>query len=69
MNYISQALFFFKGGEKMSNDYQHIVKMEMCKTCKHYGKPETEDPCFECMYEPVNYATRKPTKYEEAEKK
>ena len=48
-------------------NYQHIVEMDYCKTCKHYEKSEQDDPCFDCLSDPVNYATRKPTKYEEDE--
>lgn len=50
-------------------NYQHIVDRDWCKTCKYYEKEEKEDPCFDCLSDIVNYATRKPTKYEEAEKK
>lgn len=50
-------------------NYEHIVEMEKwCKKCKYFEKEENEDPCFDCLSDPVNYATRKPTKYEEAEK-
>ena len=41
---------------------------EWCKKCKYYNLTEADDPCWECLCDPVNYATRKPTKYEEDEK-
>lgn len=39
---------------------------EWCKKCKHAEKKESEDPCWDCLCNTVNYATRKPTKWEDA---
>lgn len=39
---------------------------EWCKKCKYYDKGENEDPCFDCLCDPVKVASHKPTKYEEA---
>ena len=36
-----------------------------CKTCKHSGKPEKEDPCNECLDQCWNEETRKPVYWEE----
>ena len=41
---------------------------EWCKKCKHYEKPESEDPCWDCLCDPVNSASHKPTKWEEIKK-
>lgn len=38
-----------------------------CKDCKHFEKAESEDPCFDCLCDSVNYNTHKPTKFEEKE--
>ena len=46
-----------------------IVKFENCKKCKHFEKDEYEDPCYECLLNPVNYASEKPVYFEEREKK
>ena len=37
-----------------------------CERCKHYDKDEADDPCFDCLCDPVNVASHKPTKFEEA---
>ena len=43
-----------------------IVDFEgYCKKCKHFEKKETEDPCWNCLCNSVNYDTHKPTKFEE----
>ena len=47
-------------------DKEKIVEFnEWCKLCKHYDKKESEDPCFDCLADPVNTNTHKPTKWEE----
>ena len=37
-----------------------------CERCKHFEKGESEDPCWDCLCDPVNCATHKPTKWEDA---
>lgn len=36
-----------------------------CEKCKYYDKKESEDPCWDCLCDPVNVASHKPTKWEE----
>lgn len=36
-----------------------------CETCEHFDKAETEDPCFECLDEPVNEYSHRPVHYKE----
>ena len=36
-----------------------------CKTCEHHNKKESEDPCWDCLNEPVNAESHKPIKWEE----
>lgn len=38
-----------------------------CEKCKYWEKKEEEDPCFECLENPVNIDSHKPVKFEEAE--
>ena len=38
---------------------------DYCHKCKHKDVPETDDPCNECLTEPVNYYTHRPVNYEE----
>lgn len=40
-----------------------------CKTCIYRDTNEVEDPCNECLDNPVNQHTTKPVKYLEDEKK
>ena len=43
-----------------------FVKFELyCRNCKHYEKREDEDPCFDCLDNPVNVYSHKPVKWEE----
>lgn len=36
-----------------------------CKTCKHEKKDEYEEPCDDCLEEPVNLYSHKPVRWEE----
>lgn len=48
---------------------ENVMKLvefdNFCKTCVHEDKAEWEDPCWECLENPVNVASHKPIKYEE----
>lgn len=52
----------------MEQLYREVKYDEFCPTCKHEKKPETEAPCTECMDEPLNLYSERPTKWEEKEK-
>lgn len=39
-----------------------------CKTCKHRGLKEIEDPCNECLDTPCNAESCKPLNWEPAKK-
>ena len=39
-----------------------------CEKCKHKDKAESEDPCWDCLADPVNVYSHKPTKFEEVTK-
>lgn len=52
----------------MSRPNEKIVEFDKyCSKCKHKDKSEQEDPCFECLENPVNLGSRKPIKFEPAE--
>ena len=40
---------------------------EYCATCRHRDKDERDDPCFDCLAEPVNVYSHRPTKWESRE--
>lgn len=39
-----------------------------CTRCKHWKVSGTEEPCNECLTEPVNEYSHKPVKFEGKEK-
>lgn len=51
--------------ESLKEVYYH----QYCKTCKHKDVKNTEEPCNECLSEPVNRYSHKPVKFEERDKK
>lgn len=38
---------------------------DYCDKCKHTKLPETDDPCYECLANPVNANSHKPMYFEE----
>ena len=34
-----------------------------CESCEHFELKETDDPCFDCLNEPVNTYTHRPVYY------
>ena len=40
-----------------------------CKMCKHKDVPQEEDPCDECLGEPMNTDSDIPVRYEPAHKR
>lgn len=51
----------------MEDSYKEVYFNEYCKTCEHSKCAEHEDPCYECLHEPVNLYSHKPVKYKEKE--
>lgn len=47
----------------MEGDEKIVNFNEYCATCKYRDLPETEDPCFDCLAEPVNIDSHKPTEW------
>ena len=45
------------------------LQQSHCQTYVHFDKAGDEEPCNECLGEPVNLYSNKPTKYVEKEKK
>ena len=52
----------------MNDGYKEVYFNEYCKTCKYATKAEDDDPCFDCLNEPVNVYSHKPVNYEEKKK-
>ena len=52
----------------MFNDYKEVRFDEFCKLCKHKDLKDTDEPCNECLTNPVNLHSRKPVNFEEEKK-
>lgn len=51
----------------MNNDGLKIVYFDQyCKTCKHRKMKEDDQPCRECLGEPVNVDSHKPVRWEKS---
>ncbi len=56
----------------MMNDqqaYKEVYFYQYCKTCKNREIRNHEEPCDECLDNPINLNSHKPVKYEEKESK
>lgn len=47
--------------------YKEVYFNEYCKKCKNRAVKNTDEPCDECLSEPINLNTHRPVKYEEKE--
>lgn len=47
----------------MVNEYKEVRFDEYCETCKYESKKEDEDPCDECLNNPVNLYSKKPVNW------
>ena len=58
---------YYKVGEFMEINEQEYFIVDFkthCKICKHKDKANTDTPCDECLSEPINLQSEKPTRYE-----
>ena len=46
------------------DDYKEVYFDKYCKTCKHTKKTDIEEPCDECLDNPINLYSHKPVKWE-----
>ena len=49
----------------MIDNYKEVRFDLYCKKCKHCNKKEDEEPCDECLSNPVNLYSHKPINFEE----
>ena len=52
----------------MEYPYKEVHVHDYCVKCKYYDRKEEEDPCFECLENPVNLYSHKPLKFKKSEK-
>ena len=41
------------------------VNLNYCKNCQYWTTKEEDEPCFECLANPVNLNSHKPVNYKE----
>lgn len=49
------------------NTEKEVYFDKYCNSCKYAEYEEDKDPCDECLKQPVNTYSHKPTQYEEKE--
>ena len=51
----------------MESNYgmKEVYFNQYCPKCKNYDLEGDEEPCFDCLSEPVNQYSHKPVKFEE----
>lgn len=52
----------------MEGDMKEVYFDKYCKTCQYEKTKETDDPCYDCLNEPGNVDSHKPTRWEEKDK-
>ena len=53
----------------MTDNYKEVYFGEYCTTCEHKNLKEEEDPCDECLSNPVNLYSHRPIKWKQNTKK
>lgn len=51
----------------MDNIYKEVYFNQYCKTCEYKNLKESEEPCDECLSNPINEYSHKPINYKEKE--
>lgn len=49
----------------MEQVYKEVYFDQYCKSCEYKDVKESEDPCYDCLEEPVNLESHKPVNYKE----
>ena len=52
----------------MEDTYKEVYFGEYCKNCKYFEKEQNEEPCDECLENPINVYSHKPVCWEEKKK-
>lgn len=48
----------------MEDNYKEVYFGDYCNTCKYWGNKEEDEPCCECLENPINLYSHKPVCYE-----
>lgn len=49
----------------MVDQYKEVYFGEYCKKCEYFNKDSDQEPCNQCLEEPVNSYSHKPVKWKE----
>lgn len=52
----------------MDDSYKEVYFDKYCQTCEHCDLAEDQEPCDDCLNEPVNVYSHKPVFYKEKTK-
>lgn len=63
------SLFCYRKEEKMVGDNKEVFFDIYCETCKYKDRPETANPCWDCLEQPVNVDSHKPVFWEKKDEK
>lgn len=55
--------------EQGYDGYKHVYFHDWCTKCKYEKKPESEEPCFHCLDNPIALHSHKPVEWKEKPKK
>lgn len=53
----------------MIGDKKEVYFNEYCKKCKYKNRPESANPCWDCLESPANEDSHKPLYFKEASEK
>lgn len=45
--------------------YKEVYYNDYCQKCEYYTTDEEDDPCYECLANPVNIESHKPVNFKE----
>lgn len=51
------------------NEFKEVYFHAYCKDCKHKSVKEADEPCRECLDNPINSYSHKPVNFEKQEAK
>lgn len=49
----------------MDENTKEVFFHEYCPKCEHWDSEETDDPCNDCLNNPMNYDSHKPVYFKE----
>lgn len=53
----------------MDDEYKEVYFDKYCETCEYKDTPEKDEPCSECLENPIKLYSHKPVNYKEKKTK